>query len=157
VAAAVGLALGASAARAQQPAPAPLPAPAPVPAPAATQGQPVLIQGTILYANPPAPPGTLAPAPCASCGAADGAGVEGGAARRGWMPHYLRDWWGNHERCGCWAHFNGYSCSSLASEYAFIFGSCRTWYGEPCAKGPPPPAYPGEPPLKNKCPNCVVP
>lgn len=44
--------------------------------------------------------------------------------------------------CGCWASFNGYSCSSLRSELAFLFGSCRTFFGEPCLKGPPPSALP---------------
>jgi hypothetical protein len=39
----------------------------------------------------------------------------------------------------CWAHHNTLGCSSLASEYMFMFGSCRQFYGEPCFKGPPPP------------------
>ena len=43
---------------------------------------------------------------------------------------------------GCWASFNGYSCSSLHSTGNFIFGSCRTFYGEPCLKGAPPSALP---------------
>jgi hypothetical protein len=42
----------------------------------------------------------------------------------------------------CWASFNGYSCSSVRSETAFLFGSCRTFFGEPCLKGPPPSALP---------------
>ena len=43
---------------------------------------------------------------------------------------------------GCWASFNGYGCSSLHSELAFVFGSCRTFYAEPCLKGAPPSALP---------------
>jgi hypothetical protein len=43
---------------------------------------------------------------------------------------------------GCWASFNGYTCSSLKSEIGFIFGSCRTFYSEPCLKGAPPSALP---------------
>jgi len=43
-----------------------------------------------------------------------------------------------HDHPGCWADFNGYSCGSLDSECKFIFGSCRTFFGEPCAPGPPP-------------------
>jgi hypothetical protein len=42
----------------------------------------------------------------------------------------------------CWASFNGYGCSSGKSELAFIFGSCRTFFGEPCLKGAPPSALP---------------
>jgi hypothetical protein len=116
-------------------------------------GQPVMIQGTI-DGNPNAP--------CASCGSASAeasAPASGGwrPLRSLWQNHPVSSYWRNHESCGCWAHFNGFSCSSLASEYAFVFGSCRTFYNQPCMKGPPPPAYPGEPPLKNKCPNCIVP
>lgn len=49
--------------------------------------------------------------------------------------------------CGCWANVNSMGCGSLHSECAFIFGSCRTFYGEPCFKQrpaplPPVPPYP---------------
>jgi hypothetical protein len=37
----------------------------------------------------------------------------------------------------CWSHHDCVGCSSLKSECAFIFGSCRTFYSEPCWKGPP--------------------
>jgi hypothetical protein len=43
---------------------------------------------------------------------------------------------------GCWASFNGYGCSSLRSEMGFLFGGCRTFFGEPCLKGAPPSALP---------------
>jgi hypothetical protein len=43
---------------------------------------------------------------------------------------------------GCWASFNSYSCSSLKSELGFVFGSCRTFYSEPCLKGAPPSPLP---------------
>ena len=42
----------------------------------------------------------------------------------------------------CWASFNGYGCSSVHSELAFVFGSCRTFFGEPCLNGPPPSSVP---------------
>jgi hypothetical protein len=51
-------------------------------------------------------------------------------------------WFQRHFGLGCWASFNGYGCSSLHSELAFIFGSCRTFYSEPCLKGPPPSPLP---------------
>jgi len=44
----------------------------------------------------------------------------------------------------CWASHNSIGCGSLKAECNFIFGSCRTFYGEPCLKGPPPvPVPPG--------------
>ena len=54
----------------------------------------------------------------------------------------LRDWIHHHRPLGCWSSFNGYSCSSLSSPSSFIFGSCRTFYGDPCLKGAPPSALP---------------
>jgi hypothetical protein len=42
----------------------------------------------------------------------------------------------------CWAHHNGLGCGNIKSECNFIFGSCRTFYGEPCFRGPPPPPVP---------------
>jgi hypothetical protein len=71
----------------------------------------------------------------------------------------IRDWLFRGRPLGCWASFNGYSCSSFHSEHAFIFGSCRTFFGEPCLKSAPPspmppwaggaagPPWGGEPPL----------
>jgi hypothetical protein len=56
--------------------------------------------------------------------------------------HPLWDWVAHGRPLGCWASFNGYGCSSLHSECGFIFGSCRTFYGEPCLKGAPPSALP---------------
>jgi hypothetical protein len=46
-----------------------------------------------------------------------------------------------HFPLGCWSHHNAYTCSSLKSELVYVFGSCRSFYGEGCLKGPPP----GEP------------
>ncbi len=54
----------------------------------------------------------------------------------------LHDWWHRGRPLGCWASFNGYGCSSFHSEMAFIFGSCRTFFSEPCLKGAPPSAQP---------------
>ena len=38
----------------------------------------------------------------------------------------------------CWANHNSVGCGNFCSEFNFIFGSCRTFYGEPCFRGPPP-------------------
>jgi hypothetical protein len=55
-----------------------------------------------------------------------------------------RDFYRNHPWY-CWAYLNPHLCSSWESERAFIFGSCREFFGEPCMKGPPqvpiPPGY----------------
>jgi hypothetical protein len=50
---------------------------------------------------------------------------------------------------GCWSHHNMYTCSSFHSEFTFVFGSCRQFFGEPCLPGPPQPPMPpgyGPPP-----------
>ena len=47
----------------------------------------------------------------------------------------------------CWTHHNDLGCGSLKADCAFIFGSCRTFFGEPCYRTPPvlplPPGYEG--------------
>jgi hypothetical protein len=57
-------------------------------------------------------------------------------------PTPLKDYHRYGRPLGCWASFNGYTCSSLPSTWTFIFGSCRDFYGEPCLKGPPPSPLP---------------
>jgi hypothetical protein len=47
------------------------------------------------------------------------------------------------QRFGCWASHFGFGCGSFRSDMRFIFGSCRSFYGEACMKGPPPPYPPG--------------
>jgi hypothetical protein len=42
----------------------------------------------------------------------------------------------------CWSHHNSTTCSSWHSEFVFIFGSCRQFFGETCLKGPPQPPFP---------------
>lgn len=54
----------------------------------------------------------------------------------------LRDFFRFGRPLGCWSSFNGYGCGSLKSDAAFIFGSCRTFFGEPCLKGAPPSPLP---------------
>jgi hypothetical protein len=44
----------------------------------------------------------------------------------------------------CWANHNTLGCGNFVSEFNFVFGSCRTFYGEPCFRGPPPPPVPLE-------------
>jgi hypothetical protein len=51
----------------------------------------------------------------------------------------------NNLGLGCWTHHDQFGCSSFWSEFRFVFGSCRSFFGEPCAQGPPripvPPGY----------------
>jgi hypothetical protein len=71
----------------------------------------------------------------------------------------LYDWARYHRPLGCWASFNGYGCSSLHSELAFVFGSCRTFFGEPCLKGAPPSPLPpagGPPPVGPYAPGAYI-
>ena len=57
-------------------------------------------------------------------------------------PTPLRDYFRLGRPLGCWASFNGYTCTSLPATWTFIFGSCRDFFGEPCLKGPPPSPLP---------------
>ncbi len=54
----------------------------------------------------------------------------------------LKDWILYKRPLGCWASFNGYGCGSLRSECTFLFGGCRSFWGEPCLKGAPPSPLP---------------
>jgi len=54
----------------------------------------------------------------------------------------LRDAVTVHRPLGCWSSFNGYGCGSFRADFAFIFGGCRTFFGEPCLKGAPPSILP---------------
>ncbi|MCI0458323.1 MAG: hypothetical protein L0Z62_15270 [Gemmataceae bacterium] len=108
----------------------------------------------LIRAEPPparARPGPLVPAqllqpipaPQQSVATVVDEGCDGQSTRRiGGLRRPLRDWWQNHPPIGCWAHHNTLGCGSLQSECKFIFGSCRTFYGEPCFKGPPPSPFP---------------
>jgi hypothetical protein len=73
----------------------------------------------------------------------------------------LKDRWETRTPCGCYSHFNDSSCSSCASTWHFMFGSCRTFYGEACLKGPPASPVPGFDPYalgldrrNGRCPGC---
>ncbi len=62
-----------------------------------------------------------------------------------------------------WASFNSYGCTSLHARLAFVFGSCRTFYGEPALKGPPPSPLPpwvgpyGKGPVPGQPPDPAIP
>jgi hypothetical protein len=54
----------------------------------------------------------------------------------------------NRLGCLCWATHNTDGCGSLYSEYLFILGSCREFWGDPCTPGPEPlPLPPGVGPI----------
>jgi hypothetical protein len=62
----------------------------------------------------------------------------------GWLqPHLVKPvpkpWQEYHTPpVGCWQHHScDFSCSTFHSEFTFVFGSCREFFGEPCLKEPP--------------------
>ena len=55
----------------------------------------------------------------------------------------LVDKWHNRTPIGCYGHFNDFAVGSFCSEFSFLFGGARTFYGERCLKGPPPSPVPG--------------
>jgi hypothetical protein len=61
-------------------------------------------------------------------------------------------------KCACWASIYTLGCGSLKQECTFIFGGCRSFYGEPCLNGPPvpvaPPGAPGAYYPPPGCPHC---
>jgi hypothetical protein len=70
-----------------------------------------------------------------------------GAGEQGSNPNEPRHFrrihaWLRDHPCCCWATHNSPGCGSLQAECDFIFGSCRTYYNEPCRKVPAPPPYP---------------
>lgn len=48
----------------------------------------------------------------------------------------------NYLGVGCWAHPHTHGCGSFHSEMRFIFGSCRSFFGETCEQRPPYVPYP---------------
>ena len=107
--------------RAGEPQPLPLPAPAPAMSYAPVAGDPVYL-----------PPDAVLP--------------EWRVATLNPQPASLRERVGNCFKkvliadapWFCYADHNSVGCGNFCSEFNFIFGSCRTFYGEPCYKGPPP-------------------
>src|SRR2546421_337786 len=127
LAALIGLAWCAGTLRAQDP-------PPPVPTttgPATVYGH-TIVEGTLV-------PQAVEP-PAGGCGCGGGNGDDG-AGEKKVNKGPVHTWLRKHG-VGCYAHFNNYSCSSLKSEGAFLFGSCRTFFGEPCFLGPTPPPIP---------------
>jgi len=57
--------------------------------------------------------------------------------------HKILHFIASHFPLTCYGHHNDFSCGSLHSEYAFLFGSCRQFYGERCLKQPPLSPVPG--------------
>ncbi|MCI0379265.1 MAG: hypothetical protein L0215_16775 [Gemmataceae bacterium] len=55
----------------------------------------------------------------------------------GWMGRRDGGRDGERRGIGCYAHHNELGCGSFCSEMTFIFGSCRTFFGEQCIPNPP--------------------
>lgn len=69
---------------------------------------------------------------CAEC--------QGGAAGNGPLARWRArgQQAGQPRQLGCWSHHNAFLCGSFRSEFRFIWGSCRSFFLEPCMKTPPP-------------------
>jgi hypothetical protein len=116
----VGLGVMEGGIRAQDPRPVPLPAPS---------------TGPIM--EQPAPFGE----PFVS-GDVTGSGRSGaaeGGKRHKTFKECVRNYFQSNVPICCWAHHNSVGCGNIWSEFVFVFGSCRSFYGEPCLPRPPPP------------------
>jgi hypothetical protein len=77
-----------------------------------------------------------APAPEARPGCEAGCRNGSGDAQTGRSAGLRRLFHG--QGIGCQENYDG-ACSSLAAELRFVFGSCRTFFREPCIPNPPHP------------------
>ncbi len=89
-----------------------------------------------LPAQTPIPPAPVAPAQAPCCGGAESS-MPPGPDQPGPYKSPLRQWL-NHCGVGCWTSHNSPGCGSLHSTLTFVFGSCRSFFGEPCLAPPPP-------------------
>jgi hypothetical protein len=117
--------------------PTPAARPTTVVVPSATAAEP------LPFHQPPPPPSPYAGPPFvdpAWFAQGPGGSRPGGGCPDGRCTSFLR-------RVGmyCWSHHTLPTCSSGPSECTFIFGSCRSFYGEPCLSSQPlvpvPPGY----------------
>ena len=138
LAAMLGLGITAGLVRAADALPMPNPPPSDAP----------IIEQTIPLTPPPYSPGPP-PVPRVQLPFATGDVVYPGAPPKVVEePHSvggcIKGWFIKNVPGCCWAHHNGLGCGNFVSEFNFIFGSCRTFYGEPCFRGPPPQPVPLE-------------
>ena len=79
------------------------------------------------------PPAVPEQAPCRGCALNSDApaGPQAGTQKR--FIHKAL----NHFGLGCWTTHNSPGCGSLYSNVRFVFGSCHSFYGEPCLAAPP--------------------
>src|SRR6266852_20384 len=63
-----------------------------------------------------------------------------------WLTAYFQG-----QNCCCASHHNDLGCTSGKADFKFIFGSCRTFWSEPCPQGPTPYKY--VPPQSTKPPS----
>jgi hypothetical protein len=68
--------------------------------------------------------------------------------KTGWLTTYFQ-----RHNCCCASHHNDLGCTSGMADCKFIFGSCRTFWSEPCPQGPSPYKY--VPPQSTKPPSKI--
>ena len=71
-----------------------------------------------------------------SHGGFDDAGYHGGWRARAAFPAPIQRLFNSHGM-GCASNFNNLGCGNFCSEFKFIFGSCRTFFGQSCVPNPP--------------------
>ena len=77
-----------------------------------------------------------AQAQCPSCGGANTGPGPGGPLKAN--KPLLYKVFHPLKGCECYTHNNSdYKCGSWRSEATFVFGGCRSFFGEPCFNGPP--------------------
>jgi hypothetical protein len=89
------------------------------------------------YLAPPPNLAEVGPAAAAAQNSANQNGANTNPPRHRWCPKF-RAFLG----LDCYATMNGYACSNWPSECQFFFGSCRDFFGDPCARTPPPSPLP---------------
>jgi hypothetical protein len=103
-------------------------------------------------------PSSLPPAPYASPSASPAYGQSeawvgaGGDVVPPGNPPLRQRLLGGPRQWGCWSHHNLFGCGSIKSDLTFMFGSCRTFFGEPCLSPPPTGSGPTNQPAGCHCP-----
>ena len=87
------------------------------------------------------------PAPVAIAVGPDAVLVPPPPVHISWFKAHLQ-----RHNCCCSAHHNDLGCTSGDADCKFIFGSCRTFYSEPCFGGPSP--YKSLPPKSTRPGGC---
>jgi hypothetical protein len=101
-------------------------------------GMAIRLQPTPLPPNGVPGPTIMEPMPMPPSGEWEGSGIGSAADYNTRFPAPSSRVHDRMRRCylNCWSHHNETDCGSLKSELHFLFGSCRTFFGERCSPRP---------------------